>query len=272
MSTLQTHPVAKQFPSLDGPLFDALLRDIRSNGQDRPIVLFEGMIWDGRARFSACVKLGIKPWLVPLRRIEPIQFYIGSNYERVGEPNSPERKAIVAKLMEADSPESKAKARARRSEWIRNARAEFKDLIRGVRKPCAVCGAHIDFVHAHHCFPLSLQFECGTDEPIHEYEWLCPVHHKYVHVLLSGYLLGSRDLGFLEGIPDHALDEWHAIEKSARIGIDLCCEALGRVRGENKPRRYDPPYGLFIISNPSLAPAAVEWDRSVETLRRPLVA
>jgi hypothetical protein len=71
----------------------------------------------------------------------------------------------------------------------------------GRREPCVACGKHINFVHAHHSFPLSLQFECGMDEPIHDYQWLCPVHHKRVHILLSGYLLGSRDLCFLEGIP-----------------------------------------------------------------------
>jgi integrase/recombinase XerD len=45
-------------------------------------------------------------------------------------------------------------------------------------------------------------------------------------------------------------------------GIDLCCEALGRVRGENRPRRYDPPYGLFLINNPSIVPPAAEWSGS----------
>ncbi len=239
---------------------------MRSNGQRLPIALYEGMVWDGRARLSACVKLGIKPWLVPLRRKEPIEFYIEANYARVGEPKSSERKAIVAALMEADGLECRARARVRRSAWIRDARTEFKDLIRGIREPCAVCSKHVDFVHAHHSFPLSFQFECGVNDPIHDYEWLCPVHHKYVHVLLSGYLIGSRDLRFLEGIPEYAVDEWLAIEKSAHKGTDLCCEALGRVRGDNKPRRYDPPYGLFMISNPSLF--AAEWDRSVRSLRQ----
>jgi hypothetical protein len=203
------------------------------------------------------------------RRKDPMEFYIISNYERCGEPRSPERKAAIAALSNAGSSEGRAQARKRRSEWIKAARAEFKDWVVGKREACAVCRKHLAFVHAHHCFPLSLQFECGVNEPIHEYEWLCPVHHKYVHVLLSGYLLGSRDLCFLEGIPDHAIDEWHAIEKSARKGIDLCCDVLGRVHGENKPRRYDPPYGLFLINNPSLVRTAVEWDRSVRHLRRP---
>lgn len=149
--------------------------------------------------------------------------------------------------METDSPENRAAARSRRGDWIKVARTEFQELVRGRRKPCVVCGKHREFAHAHHSFPLSLQFECGLEEAVHDYQWLCPVHHKDVHVLLSGYLLGSRDLSFLDCIADEDTEEWLAIERSAQQGIDLCYEALGCLPGENKPRRYDPPYALFIL-------------------------
>jgi hypothetical protein len=255
-------------PSADGPPLSALVRDIRENGQHLPIVLYQGMVWDGRARLRVCTLLGIKPWLVPLRRRDPVELYIASNYDRMGEPQSTKRREIVESLSTADSAEGLIRAKAQRAKWIKDARAEFNDLIRDRREPCAVCGKHIDFVHAHHCFPLSLQFECGASEPIQDYEWLCPIHHKYVHVLLSGYLLGSRDLSFLESIPDHAVDEWHAIERSATKGIDLCCEALGKVHGKDKQGRYDPPYGLFLINHPNMLPAVTEWSRSVAQLQR----
>jgi hypothetical protein len=71
MSTLRTHPIAATFPPVSGALFDALMTDMRSNGQRLPIVLYDGMIWDGRARYQACAELGLKPWLVPLRREDP---------------------------------------------------------------------------------------------------------------------------------------------------------------------------------------------------------
>ncbi len=119
-----------------------------------------------------------------------------------------------------------------------------------------------------HSFPFSLQFECGVDEPIHDYQWLCPVHHKYVHVLLSGHLLGSRDLSFLDCIRDEDAEEWLAIERSAQKGFDLCCETLGRVPGQNQPKRYDPEFGLFLINNPGMVRAAVEWNRKTEPLIR----
>jgi hypothetical protein len=262
MSALQTHPIAAVFPAPEGALFDALKADIRANGQYLPIILYDGMIWDGRARHRACAELGLKPWLVPLRRKSPTECYILSNYDRVGEPNSPVRKATVAVLSEASSSARRAEAYAQRNEWIRNARSEFENFVRGEREPCAVCGSHVDFVHAHHSFPLSLQFDCGIDEAVQDYQWLCPVHHKRVHALLSGYLLGSRDLSFLDHIPFEFTDEWVAIEHGARRGMELCYDALGRVPGEDKPRRYDPPYALFLTFNPGVIWRASEWKRS----------
>lgn len=242
---LQTHPVVAAFPPREGAAFATLLGDIEGRGQRLPIGLYEGKIWDGRARYAACVKLGIKPWLVPLRREGLVELYIRLNYERAGEPNSVERKAFVATLMEVGGMDKSFPAR--RAEWIKTARAEFQDFVREGREPCVVCGKYRAFTHAHHSFPLSLQFECGVEDAIHDYQWLCPVHHKNVHVLLSGYLLGSRDLSFLDGIPEEHTEEWLAIEKSAQRGIDLCCEALGRIPEENKEQRYDPPYSRFLL-------------------------
>lgn len=167
----------------------------------------------------------------------------------------------------AGSREGRAEMRARRSRWIKIARAEFEEWERGERQPCAVCKKYITFVHAHHSFPLSLQFECGVEHPIHDHQWLCPIHHKYVHVLLNGHLLGSNDLSFLDCIPDSEAEEWIAIEQVAEAGIDLCCEALERVPSDTKKRRYDPEYSLYLLRNPSLAWPAIEWKRSLRTLR-----
>jgi hypothetical protein len=58
-----------------------------------------------------------------------------------------------------------------------------------IREPCAVCAFTLIIA-----FRFSLQFECGVNEPIHDYEWLCPVHHKYVHVLLSGSFGWARSM------------------------------------------------------------------------------
>jgi hypothetical protein len=56
---LEPHPLANLFPMLEGESLQALVDDIRTNtfDPDRPIVLFEGKILDGRNRHGACVVL-----------------------------------------------------------------------------------------------------------------------------------------------------------------------------------------------------------------------
>ena len=91
MTTLQIHPAIRGLPPVEGVLLDALIRNIRLKGQQLPIALYQGMVWDGRARLAACTALGVKPWLVPLRRRDPVELYIEHNYERMGEPRSTKR-------------------------------------------------------------------------------------------------------------------------------------------------------------------------------------
>ena len=108
MPTLQVHPIVRSLPTMSGPLYGVLRQDMSARGQRLPIVLYEGMIWDGRARYAACRTLGVKPWLVPLRREDPMPHYVKANYQRCGEPNSAERNAVVETLMPAGSPEGRA--------------------------------------------------------------------------------------------------------------------------------------------------------------------
>lgn len=261
MPRLLVHPVVRSFQTMDDPLYSVLKQDISARGQRLPIVLYEGMIWDGRARYNACAELRIKPWLVPLRREDPVPHYIKANYERCGQPRSAERSALVDTLMAAGSPQGRGEASVRRKAWLRNARAEFRDFIRERSQPCAICGYDPEVTHAHHSFPLALQFECGVRDAIHDYQWLCPRHHKRVHILLSGWLLESRDLSFLDCIPDRHAKEWVAIEECARRGVNLCCEALGRTPGKTGRGRYDPPYSWFMLRNYAAMYPAEDWRR-----------
>ena len=41
--------------------FSALVEDIRENGQKEPVLMFEGLVVDGRHRWSACAAIGIPP-------------------------------------------------------------------------------------------------------------------------------------------------------------------------------------------------------------------
>lgn len=58
---LEAHPYAAIWPKFAGINFAALKQDIATHGQRIAIVLYGGRILDGRARYDACIELGIEP-------------------------------------------------------------------------------------------------------------------------------------------------------------------------------------------------------------------
>ena len=58
------HPICLLIPSADDDELQDLTDDIRAHGLIDPIVLFEGMILDGRNRAAACERAGIAPHYV----------------------------------------------------------------------------------------------------------------------------------------------------------------------------------------------------------------
>ena len=55
------HPICLLIPSADEDELQDLTNDIRAHGLIAPIVLFEGMILDGRNRAAACGRAGVAP-------------------------------------------------------------------------------------------------------------------------------------------------------------------------------------------------------------------
>jgi ParB-like chromosome segregation protein Spo0J len=55
------HPICLLIPSADDDELQDLTDDIRAHGLIDPIVLFEGMILDGRNRAAACERAGVRP-------------------------------------------------------------------------------------------------------------------------------------------------------------------------------------------------------------------
>lgn len=55
---LEPHPLSLIFPSIPDGEFDALKASIVENGLRHPVVLYEGLILDGRHRYRACVEAG----------------------------------------------------------------------------------------------------------------------------------------------------------------------------------------------------------------------
>ncbi len=58
---MKFHPLAEIFPPLPDPELQELANDILEHGLREPITTFKGKILDGKNRFRACQKAGVKP-------------------------------------------------------------------------------------------------------------------------------------------------------------------------------------------------------------------
>jgi ParB-like chromosome segregation protein Spo0J len=84
---LSVHPLAEIFPLMEGEEFERLADDIKANGLQEPITLFEGKILDGRNRYRALEKAGMSYRLKDenFRQYsgsDPLGFVISANIHR----------------------------------------------------------------------------------------------------------------------------------------------------------------------------------------------
>jgi ParB-like chromosome segregation protein Spo0J len=78
------HPICLLIPSADEDELQDLTDDIRAHGLVDPIVLFEGMILDGRNRATACERAGVAPRYAQFRggREDALVLVISHNLKR----------------------------------------------------------------------------------------------------------------------------------------------------------------------------------------------
>jgi ParB-like chromosome segregation protein Spo0J len=78
------HPICLLIPSADEDELQDLTDDIRAHGLIDPIVLFEGMILDGRNRATACERAGVAPRYAQFRggREDAVILVISHNLKR----------------------------------------------------------------------------------------------------------------------------------------------------------------------------------------------
>lgn len=240
MRIVDLHPAIKGFPQMDDAAYAALHNEIKLRGQRRPIALFEGMIWDGRSRYDACHDLKIEPkYRILKRKDEPIIYLIKRDKpNRYGSPSSPERHAALEVLQKIYEQEWIDNFKKRRATWLSQARRDFRNLVDRAA-PCAVCKQHIEFVHAHHTLPLNVQFDLGleVEDADHTHDWLCPKHHRFVHMLISVWITDTREDNFLDQIHDDDVPEWNAVEAVYEHSMALF-KGYGGMNGNGRGHDY----------------------------------
>jgi ParB-like chromosome segregation protein Spo0J len=94
---MQNHRYANIFPMMNDEEFNQLVDSIRNHGLHHPIVTFEGKILDGRNRYSACQKAGVKPHYIEYKGDDSIGYVERSNLHR-RHLNYDQQASVVAKL------------------------------------------------------------------------------------------------------------------------------------------------------------------------------
>jgi hypothetical protein len=96
--TLSWHPVADLFPMMSASEFARLKSDIETNGQREDIVVWRGLLIDGRNRLRACEELDIEPQIAELMdETDPVQYALSHNLHR-RHLTTAQRAIVAAKL------------------------------------------------------------------------------------------------------------------------------------------------------------------------------
>jgi len=107
-TSYKAHKLAELVPGeMEDAEFDALVESIKADGQQFPIILFEGQILDGRHRYRACTKLGIAATFKLYTGKDPSGFVLDSNLHR-RQLNSMQ-KALVGARMHINSRDEEGK-------------------------------------------------------------------------------------------------------------------------------------------------------------------
>jgi hypothetical protein len=97
ISDLQTHPLARIFPSMSAEEFAGFKADIAARGVLEAVWLYEGQILDGRHRARACRELGVPYATRDYEGDDPLGFIIAMNLHR-RHLNESQRAMVAATL------------------------------------------------------------------------------------------------------------------------------------------------------------------------------
>ena len=90
------HALSAAFPMMSEPQFQDLIVDVRVNGLNEPIVLFENQILDGWNRYQACQLAEVKPHFIHYQGADPVQYVKSKNLFRRHLSESQRAMSVVA--------------------------------------------------------------------------------------------------------------------------------------------------------------------------------
>lgn len=97
----KAHPLADLFPMMSADEMAALVEDVRERGVQRPIVLLDGMVLDGRNRYMAAREAEVGYRVVEFTGADPVGFVISENLRR-RHLTETQRAMIAARLAKLD--------------------------------------------------------------------------------------------------------------------------------------------------------------------------
>jgi len=103
---MKAHSAAAIFPLMTGAEFEALVEDIEQHGLREPIVVFDGLILDGRNRLAACERLGKTVATIAWDGLGSAEAYVVSKNLHRRHLNTSQRAMIAARLANRKREES----------------------------------------------------------------------------------------------------------------------------------------------------------------------
>lgn len=138
----EVHPAAAQFPLLEGTAFDELVESIRKHGQLVPVVIYRGLLLDGRNRARAVerlrkegldIELKTEPWLPGDECESPVAFVMAMNLHR-RDLTDDQRAQITAALLPMLEAEARSRQEASRFKKGEKQNPEGRNQHAGDRK------------------------------------------------------------------------------------------------------------------------------------------
>lgn len=76
------HPACDVLPMMPDAALEEMAEDIRRNGQQQPVAIYQGQVLDGRNRLRACELAGVQPEVREWTGADPVRWVLSLNFHR----------------------------------------------------------------------------------------------------------------------------------------------------------------------------------------------